>query len=319
MSLNWEDERYVRWYTRDTPEWCSLSWQARGLFGLIMRAVDRAGVLELGRVGRKGVAVAVRATWAEIEPYLSELTDDGCVVIDDATSRLILPNFMIAQEARQSDKLRAKESRERRKIGGASRSVTVSSRSVTESSHDDQNGHTPSQRVTPSHAVPSLAVPSQAMLSHPEEKKKKKHLSGASPDVQLVFHTWREMYSPGAILDKKRIAMISARIGEGHSVEKLIRAIKGLRRSRFHMGENQDGTKWTDAKIVLRSTEQVEKFAALQEAHERKHAVIAPAPNPTPTETPELTEARRKGLAALADAQAHAKRMAVPGSPGASS
>ena len=57
--MRWEDERYVRFYTRDTPEFLAMSWLARALFGLIMRKVDRAGILVVGRLGLKGVAVAV--------------------------------------------------------------------------------------------------------------------------------------------------------------------------------------------------------------------------------------------------------------------
>ena len=37
--MRWEDERYVRVYTRDTPEWCLLSWEARALFLLLLTAV----------------------------------------------------------------------------------------------------------------------------------------------------------------------------------------------------------------------------------------------------------------------------------------
>ena len=51
--MDWSDERYVRVYTRDTPDWQCLSFLAQGLFCLILRKVDRAGVLPLGRSGRR--------------------------------------------------------------------------------------------------------------------------------------------------------------------------------------------------------------------------------------------------------------------------
>lgn len=200
MSLNWEDERYVRLYTRDTPEWCLLSWQARGLFALILRAVDRAGVLELGRVGRKGVAVALRAPWAEIEGPLHELIDDGCVAILDEDNAVLLPNFIDAQEARQNDRARQKASRERRKVGTKAATSGVPnpsprdepvtdcddrSQNVTRESHAVTSGHQVSPDVTLavlSCAEPSCAVPTvtaracgsaaaeeilEALLTHP--------------------------------------------------------------------------------------------------------------------------------------------------------
>ena len=176
MSLNWEDERYVRWYTRNTPEWSSLSWQARGLFGLIMREVDRAGVLAVGKLGLKGIAVSVRAPWREIEPFMAELLADGCVRFRDG--KLLIPNFLEAQEARQSDRARSQASRERRKAmaDGSSHGTATAEQDVTfrddgvtfrddgvtfrdDSSHAVTGGHTPSHAVTPSCAVPNLTIP----------------------------------------------------------------------------------------------------------------------------------------------------------------
>lgn len=173
MSLNWEDERYVRLYTRDTPEWCLLSWQARGLFALILRAVDRAGVIELGRVGIKGVAVALRASWPEIEAPLRELIDDGCVAIRDEDNALILPNFIDAQEARQTDRARQKASRERRKVGPKTSDARDTNpapcdETVTPRDPLSQNVTEPSHAVTSSHTLSpavTLAVLSCTKLS----------------------------------------------------------------------------------------------------------------------------------------------------------
>jgi hypothetical protein len=170
--MRWEDERYVRLYTRSTPEWLALSWRARGLFALVLREVDRAGVMSLGRLGAKGVAVAVGAPWAEVEPYLQELLDDGCVTIRD--TKLLVPNFIEAQESTQSDSARKRASRERARAlfceesyaGHGATSVTkrdrIQSQNVTKSharSHAVTDGHTRSQTVTLNRAVPS--VPNQ--------------------------------------------------------------------------------------------------------------------------------------------------------------
>lgn len=113
MSLRWADERYVRVYTRDTPEWLSMSFLAQGLFVLLLRKVDRAGILPLGRLGKKGAAIAIGHAheWNRLEAALEELLDDGCIVIQG--DRLVVPNFIEAQEAPASNKLRQAEFRAR--------------------------------------------------------------------------------------------------------------------------------------------------------------------------------------------------------------
>lgn len=146
--MDWSEERFIKVYTRDTTNWLSLSWQARGLFVLILRKLNRAGVLDLGRLGAKGVAVHVEgsaAAWPSIEPYLTELLDDGCVAIEGATLRV--PNFVEAQAATQSPAARKRAERERAEVtkrDGESRNVTDShgeSRDVT-------GGHAASRGVT---------------------------------------------------------------------------------------------------------------------------------------------------------------------------
>lgn len=174
--MRWEDERYVRYYTRNTPEWLAMSWHARGLFGLILREVDRAGILKLGKIGLRGVAVVLHAPWPEIEPALRELLDDGCLKVAEDGSALIVPNFIEAQETPQSDAARKRKSRESARATFPARSdetiallrkleqsdtkpVTnrddIQSRTVTES-------HVESRPVTSGHSVPSVpcrAVP----------------------------------------------------------------------------------------------------------------------------------------------------------------
>ncbi len=162
--MDWGNERYIRWYTRNTPEWCVLPWQTRGLWGLILRELNRAGILELGKLGVvEAIAVAVRADKEEIAPHVQRLLDDGCLIHRDDLRLVVAPNFVEAQEATQSDKSRAKSSRERARdialakargldvtarvpMGPVSRNVTAPSQSVT---HASRNVMPPSRNVTP--------------------------------------------------------------------------------------------------------------------------------------------------------------------------
>ena len=109
--MRWEDERDVRLYTRDTTDWLALSFDAQGLFCLLLRKVDRAGLLPLGRHGKKGVAVILNsiAIWDRIAPALEELLADGCIRIDGTT--LVIPNFLEMQDTAKSDAQRQREAR----------------------------------------------------------------------------------------------------------------------------------------------------------------------------------------------------------------
>ena len=131
--MNWSDERYVRIYTRDTPEWLCLSFPAQALLCLLLRKVDRAGVLALGKLGRRavGVAIGFPGDWPRLEPALDELLADGCVRIEG--DLLLVPNFIEAQEAKATDKARAKKRREKVRDLAA-----VGLRVVTSRDDDDQ-------------------------------------------------------------------------------------------------------------------------------------------------------------------------------------
>lgn len=113
--MNWEDERYVRLYVRDTGDWVTLSWDAQALFVQILRKVDRAGVLQFGKHGIRSLAAVIghREMAERLAPALDELLADGCIQMQGDC--IIVPNFIEAQEAKQSDKQRQSESRLRRR------------------------------------------------------------------------------------------------------------------------------------------------------------------------------------------------------------
>lgn len=54
--MRWENERYVRLYTRDSESWKALPWQARCVLMLVLRKLDTAGNLDLGDDGFPGLA-----------------------------------------------------------------------------------------------------------------------------------------------------------------------------------------------------------------------------------------------------------------------
>ena len=170
--MRWEEERYVRVYTRDTPEWCLLSWEARALFLMLLRAVDRAGILPLGKSGTRSLAAMLRVPLEVVARAFPELVADGCCRMTPDGLSVVVPNYIQAQEAHASDRARAKAARERARARATgelaeepappSHGVTDPSHGVTDPSHGVTSGHTASHGVTPCCADPCRAVPSHA-------------------------------------------------------------------------------------------------------------------------------------------------------------
>lgn len=179
--MRWEDERYVRVYVRDTAEWLALGWEAQALLVLLLRKADRAGIVQTGKAGVRGVAALAGMPLDVVQRALPVLLDDGCLRAMDAGG-YVFPNFLQAQEARSSDAQRKREQRARDRdkavAGGAVGSVTGLDAEARMSRAAGQNtGHashhevTPGSRfvtdvtdyVTPSRTVPCLAVPPSAL------------------------------------------------------------------------------------------------------------------------------------------------------------
>jgi hypothetical protein len=114
-DVRWEDEPYVKLYNRDTPTWKAMCWQAKGLLPLLMRKVDKAGLMECGEVGRIGVSLMVDCPVEYVEAGLAGLEKLGVAVWHAKTNTLELPKYEEAQEARKSDILRKREERQRAK------------------------------------------------------------------------------------------------------------------------------------------------------------------------------------------------------------
>jgi hypothetical protein len=169
--MRWEDERYVRIYTRDTPDWLAMQWQGRAVFYELSRKVDRAGFVPTGKSGNRGLAGCLHMPVDVVEVGIEELLTDGCVVRVDGG--LLIRNFLEAQETRQSDAARKRSQRERDRdtkratADDSGRDVTDRDelgRSVTNRDHASQNvtdSHGSSPAVTDGHSVPCRTVPTR--------------------------------------------------------------------------------------------------------------------------------------------------------------
>ena len=183
--MDWENERYVRLYTRPTLTTKQLKWQGRAVLAELLKAVDRCGILDLE--GHDLASDAGIDALASVLDMPVDVTKYGLErllftkTVQCIPSGLFLPKFLRAQEAKQSDPQRQRESRAKRHAEARAAALGVGvggpdvSRNVTEGHETIRGGMSRNvtnppdpwietgQDVTPSRATPgpngSEAVP----------------------------------------------------------------------------------------------------------------------------------------------------------------
>jgi uncharacterized phage protein (TIGR02220 family) len=193
MAMDWANERYVRVYTRDTTTWKLLDWRAKALLPLLLRKLNRAGVLEVGEDGELGLAAQVELPIEVVEPGIAQLLARG-VVAKTATA-YVVPKYLDAQEAVQTTAHRSKEYRSRLRDAALETGNTVTKRDAPVTKRDDTvtSRHVASHGVTPILSEPILAEPKPGDVST-------KSTSPAKSRVKAVTDT--EQRSVRVVLDR---------------------------------------------------------------------------------------------------------------------
>lgn len=252
--MRWEDERYVRLYTRDTADWMVLGWDAQALFMQLLRKVDRAGALRLGRQGKKSVAIVAGhiEAWPRIQAALDELIEDGCVCVSG--EHLFIPNFLKAQEAVSSDAQRKRDQRERDRASLLKQVEEVTQRD--EPSQGVTKSHEVSRAVTPSLAVPSLTKETLSVVQPTSGSDEE-----AGDAVRTVFDHWRVVMKKNrrTALDKTRKRFIGDAL-KNYPPEDLMLAIDGCARTAWNMGENPNRKRYDGLPLILKNADQIDRF-----------------------------------------------------------
>ncbi len=161
--MNFEDESYVRLYTRDTPTWLRLGFEGQAVLSLLLRKVDRAGVLDGVDDPIADVALVLGAPLPFVAAAMPRLLALGTAT--HGRGRLVRPRFVEAQSATKSDKTRARDSRARRRDLGRVIELNEPVTSRDEASRETGPRHAPSQPVTPSSAQPNPSSAERKDLS----------------------------------------------------------------------------------------------------------------------------------------------------------
>lgn len=150
--MNYEDEDYVRLYTRETTTWRLLRWESQAVLLFMLKGkFDRSGVFESGGHKLSHAVTAVTGLPLTVTgPGLAQLLELGVWV--ETPTGLVWPKYLDAQNCKRGDAARQRESRGKRRAEAMSRKPKKrdsKSRAVT-------GGHDMS--LSPSLAKPSLAA-----------------------------------------------------------------------------------------------------------------------------------------------------------------
>jgi hypothetical protein len=200
--LNYEDEPYVRLYTRRTATNRRLGWEGRAIMHEMLYEFDRAGVFEVGGDAVEAIALVTMLPVKVIKVGLERLIKTGTWELRGTA--VVWPRYLEAQTAKRSDAVRAAEYRARRRDGVTERDETVtprdeSSRPVTDR-HEESLA---SQNVTLCSALLSSAEenkiptpPSESEQPKPPPKDPMlatfgKNPPGKRPDVARVWEAFK--------------------------------------------------------------------------------------------------------------------------------
>jgi hypothetical protein len=83
--------------------------------------------------------------------------------------------------------------------------------------------------------------------------------------IQQVFEAWIESTgrTSKTVLDSKRRRVIERALAT-FTVDELIAAVRGWKRSPHHRGENSTGTVYNDLTLLLRDADHIERFRDLE-------------------------------------------------------
>jgi len=151
IKLEWDQERWVKVYVRDSGDFAMLSWDAKALLLMLWRKADPLGVVR-SAARCLPAFLGHRENAAQIEQGLADLEAIGAVEVRPDSLRLL--EFVDAQSAVLCDRVRQAARRERKAVRG----TTIESQNVTES-HEMSRDVTTRQDQTRQEEIRSEKTP----------------------------------------------------------------------------------------------------------------------------------------------------------------
>ncbi len=109
-----------------------------------------------------------------------------------------------------------------------------------------------------------IPIPTPEPIPDEPEKEDVPRDCARREQVAAVFDHWREVMGHlKARLDDKRRKLVEARLKNGYTVDDLKDAITGCSKSPYHMGQNEQRTRYDGLDLILRDGSKVDKFIAI--------------------------------------------------------
>ena len=268
--MDWSNERYVRIYTRDTLTWKILKWEGQTVLMHLSRRLDRAGVVDIGEVSPVDAVVALTDLPFElVEVGLKRCLEREVFVLDG--DRILMPNYIEAQEAEASNAERQRRYRALRKALRGNESNASGNKSLRDSNEtlpdrNERNGGSNGSNGS-SNSVPSVPSVPKDICPPPWEDESRsvgpKIVEGIKvatnvkrkprPEERALWEFWRKTMSKSDahVLDNKRL-LAMARSLANHTLVEMQKVVLGCRNSKYHMGENDSQTKYNDIELICR-------------------------------------------------------------------
>ena len=207
--MDFEGERYVRLFTRDTPTWVAFKPESRAVLPGLLRKLDKRGRIEWSpKLGTRALAalLGLRQAWVDIA--LRDLAEHETISVGDGW--LEMPNFVYAQNVRTKARSGAEHMADMR---DRQRSL-VSVDDVTKRDESDSQ---------PSPAQPSQAKHLASLGRAGARKGEPKALDPRALPVLTRIDELRGERKLGSLSASQRIDRhIAARLDEGIELDDLL-------------------------------------------------------------------------------------------------
>lgn len=203
--MDFADEHYIKFFTRDTVTWNRWPWQARCVLGPLMRKLTKAGVADVDpRFGvAESVAALITVPSEVVGPALDAYLADGTLELHG--SKLVMPKFLEAQESRKTKQVIAHDYRTKQRDVARAKSAGLLNAPVT---IRDQTGHGVTSRDPPAQPSPSPAHPQPELLPRapkPEKPADPRH----QPLVKKLCDTYAEIEGTAYPFTPRQAALVT--------------------------------------------------------------------------------------------------------------
>lgn len=186
--MDFEDEHYVRIYTKDTKTWLRWGWEGQTVFQFVMRKFDKAGILDDIDDPVEDVALLTGLPVEIVRVGLARVLKSETFILRGR--RLLSPNYIKGQTAKRSDAARAKDSRDRRRAHAMQEPESHDVTPRHAASHNVTEHHESETDVTERHADPTPRHSTQSNAEQRSDYSKvddvdPKDLTGSAHDVGL--------------------------------------------------------------------------------------------------------------------------------------